>query len=272
MSMSNSCETCKTGIGFHSCGRTIPVPEHMLEDNRLHEGCTAESMEEVEQLFTREERYIVFKISDVDKYIEGGSEFAMRGIAAMINNSRIEDGKPPMECVVVEKDWPMYESVWKAIEDWCTSTVDPVYGRFDRLTNKDISDNYRDIECVFSRKDFIAQFTYWVMQQSPYEIVASDVLYSAVLEFNEYLDTWFTQEPDSFVHFNYEQLNSMLNEDAFEKIPAINELNKPKIDVGQTISFTSRYDKPHPDYDFIDLGALSRNIFYGMLREHITTA
>lgn len=53
--------------------------------------------------FEREERYAVFKFSDMD-------EAQMRILQDTI--CRL----PRRECVVVESDWPEYEPTWKAIE------------------------------------------------------------------------------------------------------------------------------------------------------------
>ena len=55
--------------------------------------------------FEREERYIVFKI----KGLLGQQE---RQLADWIT----AHGIAPVECVVVEKDWPIYEKVWDLVE------------------------------------------------------------------------------------------------------------------------------------------------------------
>ena len=59
--------------------------------------------------FEREDRYIVIKRSDIDKWLGdfGKSEL-------LYWTSRI---KSQRQCVVVESDWPEYETVWKMIED-----------------------------------------------------------------------------------------------------------------------------------------------------------
>lgn len=59
-----------------------------------------------ENEFHREERYIVIK----RKRLRGDAERAIR-------KQLIVFGVPLVDCVVVEKDWPEYETVWKMIQD-----------------------------------------------------------------------------------------------------------------------------------------------------------
>ena len=60
--------------------------------------------------FEREERYIVVKL----KYLTAGQEDNLR---AFLKRSGIETE----ESVVVESDWPEYETVWKMIEERCSN-------------------------------------------------------------------------------------------------------------------------------------------------------
>ena len=63
--------------------------------------------------FSREDRYIVFKTSDLGNSLKGDE---IRRLAREYEEQRILKGKPPLEYVVVESDWPEYEPTWKAIE------------------------------------------------------------------------------------------------------------------------------------------------------------
>ncbi len=63
--------------------------------------------------FNREERYIVFKISDLGNSLKGDE---IRRLAREYAEHRQRLRKKPLECVVVESDWPEYEPTWKAIE------------------------------------------------------------------------------------------------------------------------------------------------------------
>ena len=63
--------------------------------------------------FRREERYIVFKVSDLGNSLKGDE---IRRLAREYAEHRRRLGKKPLECVVVEKDWPEYEPTWRTIE------------------------------------------------------------------------------------------------------------------------------------------------------------
>ena len=63
--------------------------------------------------FKREERYIVFKLSDLGNSLKGDE---IRRLSREYTEQRRLKGKPPLNCVVVESDWPEYEPTWRAIE------------------------------------------------------------------------------------------------------------------------------------------------------------
>jgi hypothetical protein len=62
--------------------------------------------------FKREDRYFVFKRSDLLPHQAKGLD----DLRATANKIRGIRGKPPLECVVVESDWPEYETVWDMIQ------------------------------------------------------------------------------------------------------------------------------------------------------------
>ena len=66
--------------------------------------------------FTREERYIVFKISDVVEHLTTTEALHLARLYEIQRVGRKEAGKSELECIVVEKDWPEYEPTWQAIE------------------------------------------------------------------------------------------------------------------------------------------------------------
>lgn len=66
--------------------------------------------------FKREDRYIVFKMSDVEEHFIFGEKQQLARLAEVQRVGRSEAGKPPLECVVVESGWSEYEPTWKAIE------------------------------------------------------------------------------------------------------------------------------------------------------------
>ncbi len=131
-----------------------------------------------------------------------------------------------------------------------------------KLTNLDISEQYRDAEIYMMRKDFTGQFARWVVEQSPYEV--PDIA-EALKAFNDYVTS--IMAGSSVRKFSYAELNDLISEAELEKIPAVLALNVAKKGKAEVV-FVTRYSQPHPDYDFIDLGALARNIFYSIIRHH----
>lgn len=107
----------------------------------------------------------------------------------------------------------------------------------------------------FLKSDFLAAFAYWLVAQSPYD---TPNLLPALNAFNQYLKPKF---PDAVpVRFTYGELKNCINDKVFESIPEIEALNHPKIDTGVKYLAVSRCSRIDPDYDFIDLTALARNV------------
>lgn len=71
--------------------------------------------------FEKEERYYVFKISDIENNAPKHVSDNFKRLAGEYYFLRESLGKNPLECVVVESDWPMYNKVWKWIEKWVAS-------------------------------------------------------------------------------------------------------------------------------------------------------
>ncbi len=135
--------------------------------------------------------------------------------------------------------------------------------RFDKLTNLDISTHYRDREMYFMRSSFLGAFAYWVVAQSPFD--TPDIT-KALEAFGEYVCEKIKDGIPE--RFTYDELKKFINEDVFESIPEIEKLNHPAVSSGA--GYENRHNKMYPEYDFIDLGALARNVFYMILRENIT--
>lgn len=66
--------------------------------------------------FVWEDRYIVFKLSDVVEHLTTAERLHLERLYEIQRVGRREAGKAELECVVVEADWPEYESTWRAIE------------------------------------------------------------------------------------------------------------------------------------------------------------
>ena len=70
--------------------------------------------DKLEAPFEREERYIVIKRKHLDEITECA-------IRTGLNGYRVNT----VDCVVVESDWPEYETVWKMIEDRVSGATPP---------------------------------------------------------------------------------------------------------------------------------------------------
>ena len=136
--------------------------------------------------------------------------------------------------------------------------------RFDKLTNLDISTRHRGGEFWLMRCDFLGAFAYWVVAQSPYD--TPDIT-PALEAFGAYIAGII--EDDIPKKFTYDEVSALITGEVFEAIPEIEKLNHRK-NGREGVGFSSRYSKPHPDDDFIALGALARNVFYMIIREQVT--
>ncbi len=66
--------------------------------------------------FKREDRYLVFKNKDIDLALTTHEKESLIFLANKVFLRRQEIGKAPLECVVVESDWPNYAEVWRTVE------------------------------------------------------------------------------------------------------------------------------------------------------------
>ena len=112
-----------------------------------------------------------------------------------------------------------------------------------KLTNRDISHNFRDIKLWLMPSDFLGAFAYWVAAQNPNNTFMVDKSLKAL--FKHVKPEFGNLEIPEM--FTYEKLSRVISENAFKNIPDILALNEMKP-------------------DFIDLGALARNIFYMIIR------
>lgn len=72
--------------------------------------------DKVKAKFKREHRYVVLKVSEIEKYLDVVQKDKLIAICNEIDDHRAIDNKGTIECVVVEHDWPMYEQTWTAIQ------------------------------------------------------------------------------------------------------------------------------------------------------------
>jgi hypothetical protein len=102
-----------------------------------------------------EERYVVLKRSDLQKYIKRQFRLQLQGVVETINQHRdFFESKGPLKCVVVESDWPEYERVWKMIESRVNAV--PVEKAITQFFDTIALDTARNVMCdVNRRSDFL---------------------------------------------------------------------------------------------------------------------
>ena len=120
-----------------------------------------------------------------------------------------------------------------------------------KLTNQDISANFGDIKMHLMLNDFRGAMAYWLASQQINTSIKIGID-KPLNAFTKYMQQKYFKTESSVIEFTYEQLKNLVSEDVFIAIPELMELNE--ID----------------GKDFYDLGALSRNVFYMILREQIT--
>lgn len=85
--------------------------------------------------FEREKRYIVIKLSDSTELTDSDID-DLDTICSRIDDIRAKGGKKPLQCVVVEDDWPEYEFVWKMIEFRMTKCKGSLLDHFFKWLDK----------------------------------------------------------------------------------------------------------------------------------------
>ena len=118
----------------------------------------------------------------------------------------------------------------------------------EKLHNREISESYSDISFHLMLSDFKGAFAYWVASQNHNDILENNNALKAYANFIELKFKMIDKVP---FKFDCTKLKSVVNEDLFMAIPEIMKLNKM-------------------EPEFIDLGALARNVYYMILRKVIT--
>lgn len=80
----------------------------------------------------REDRYLVIKRTDMEEIEENFTKEAIKTfneVCEAVMLARDDRGALPLSCVVVEADWPMYESTWAEIARWVDGTAAQSGGR-----------------------------------------------------------------------------------------------------------------------------------------------
>lgn len=66
--------------------------------------------------FERERRYTVIKNVDAMESLSQEEQDYLHYLCEKVAEYRTECGRVPLQCVVVESDWPEYEPTWAAIQ------------------------------------------------------------------------------------------------------------------------------------------------------------
>ena len=66
--------------------------------------------------FKQEDRYIVFKLSDMSAYLSSREADEVRYLNRVVNAGRTREGKESLNGVFIEKHWPEFEPTWEAIK------------------------------------------------------------------------------------------------------------------------------------------------------------
>lgn len=132
------------------------------------------------------------------------------------------------------------------------------------LTNRDIATKYSGTLFYVSKKDFVGAFAFWVVSQSPGPVMNLDKM---VADFSKYLDSSLPmKEGVSLISpLTQSAINELVSEEALAGIPSIRALNYKHQSVKKSPKNTLQKQN-----DFIDLGALARNVSYTVMREYIT--
>jgi hypothetical protein len=112
---------------------------------------------------------------------------------------------------------------------------------------------------LFSKKDITSGVAKWGIKQSPYN--RPEKLEVVIDKLDSLIDPLFEKDPyGKWLKLTYEEIKEFVFKYT-TAIPEFVEWNNPRIDAGEGfIASSSRYHTTKPDYDYIDLHALARNV------------
>jgi len=121
-------------------------------------------------------------------------------------------------------------------------------------------------EMLLSLKDITGSTAMWAIKQSPYP--KPDNLEEALKYLRGYINSRLEFCELGFVSITIEDLRKFLIK-AYEETPEIAAWNEPKIETDNIFQGSSnRYHTTKPDYDFIDLHAMARNVAHACGMEY----
>jgi hypothetical protein len=116
-----------------------------------------------------------------------------------------------------------------------------------KLTNQMVSEQYKNIQFFLMPSDFKGALAYYIAVQNPNAILENNEALIAYMDFLYFVHFKNPKEP---IKFTCEKLRNIVNEDIFCAIPEVRDLNEMRP-------------------DFIDLGALARNVYYMIIKQVI---
>jgi len=83
--------------------------------------------------FKLENRYMIIKRADAKKYLSSEEIEELSFIEANICAARMLDERPPLDALVIEKDWPEYETALKLLSDRVDGTENDLCNELIRI-------------------------------------------------------------------------------------------------------------------------------------------
>ncbi len=115
---------------------------------------------------------------------------------------------------------------------------------------------------LFHIKEIVGAVIYWAIQQSPYDCPV--YIFDAAMVLTGKIQMDWNPGAGGFVEFTCAELRTKLIK-IFDGILTIGTWNIPKTDK----ELRRMGDRPHPDNDFIDLGALARNVAHMLMLQRL---
>ena len=116
-------------------------------------------------------------------------------------------------------------------------------------------------------KQLRGQLACWVCRQHPFHSVEGVDEVGALIDAAAENEGWSGDSELRMKRFtDCREVEAWLRNAIWDH-PQMAKWNTPRKDNGSDIAFVTRYSKPNPDYDFIDLSALVRNVALEAWRE-----
>ncbi|HCH1893826.1 TPA: hypothetical protein NKR04_002332 [Vibrio parahaemolyticus] len=92
--------------------------------------------------FEKKTKYWVAKLSDVNSALSDEEKGLLDRLLGKVAAHREATGKAPLECVVVESDWPNYAETWASIERVASGNNDTVQAALEEMISNARDNGY----------------------------------------------------------------------------------------------------------------------------------